>query len=41
MLDKDARNRDKAVDSIPSTDRWANGMNEPRIRTISSVLCGT
>ena len=36
---QDVRNRNKVVDSIPPTDRWANGTNEPRTGTVLEVFC--
>jgi len=40
-VEQDVGNRDKTVNSIPPTNRWANRKNKPRIITISLVLHGT
>ena len=37
----DVGDRDETVDSVPPTDRWVNGTNEPRVGAILKVLCGT
>jgi len=34
----DSRNRNKIVNSFPSIDKWADGMNEPRVRIVLEVL---
>ena len=34
-----AGNRNKIVNSVPPTDRWANRTNEPRVGAILKVLC--
>ena len=39
-VEQNVGNKDEAVNSILSTDRWVDGMNEPKIGTISLVLCG-
>ena len=31
--------RDKVVNGIPPTNRWADGTNEPRVGAILEVLC--
>ena len=36
----DAGDKNKIVDGIPPTNRWADGTNEPRVRVILKVLCG-
>jgi len=33
--------RDKVIDSVPPTDRWADGMDELRVGTVLEVLCGS
>jgi len=39
-IKSDVRDRDKIIYSVPPTNGWANGTNEPRVRTILEVLCG-
>ena len=35
----DVGDKDKVVNSIPPTDRWADGTDEPRTGAVSLVLC--
>ena len=38
-VEPNAGNRNEVVNSIPPTDRWADGTNEPRVGAILEVLC--
>ena len=35
---QDVRDKDEVVDSIPSTDRWANRTYESRVRAVFEVF---
>ena len=38
-VESDVGNKDEVVNSILPTDRWADGMDEPRTGVVSLVLC--
>ena len=40
-IEQNAEDRDKIVNSIPPTDRWADRTNKPRVRTVLKALCGS
>ena len=39
-IKSDAGNKNKIVDGILPTNRWADGTNKLRVRAILKVLCG-
>ena len=38
-VESDVGDKDEVVDSVPPTDRWADGMNESRTGAVSPDLC--
>ena len=38
-IEPNAGDRNKVVNSVPPTDRWADRMNEPGVGAILKVLC--